>query len=86
MEIEIERVIADPPDRITPYVWASADDFDTLEAAFEDDPTVESMTLLSETDEERSYQMTWNDSIELLITILTNHEGTITHADGSYDG
>lgn len=55
VDIEIERVVADDPDRITLYVWARADDFDALEAAFDDDPTVESLDTLSEMNEERSY-------------------------------
>ena len=84
--IEIERVVAGDPDKITPYIWVRADDFDAFEAALEDDPTVESMTLFAETAEERAYQMTWTDSIDFLVHILTEHEGTITHADGSADG
>ncbi|MDL5363084.1 bacterio-opsin activator domain-containing protein [Halalkalicoccus sp. NIPERK01] len=83
VHIEIERVVADDPTRITPYVWVQTDDFDALEAAFEKDPTVESMTLLSETDEERSYQMVWTGSVDLIIRLLTDHEGTIITATGS---
>lgn len=86
LEIEIERVVADDPDRITPYVWIRTDDFDALEAALEDDPTVEDVTLLSETEGERSYQMAWTGSIDFVVSILTEHEGTITHADRSADG
>lgn len=84
-QIEIERVVADDPDRITPYVWARTDDFDALEAAFEDDPTVEEVTKLSETDEERSYRMTWTGPIDLIVQLLTEYHGTITHATGSDD-
>ncbi|WP_122090868.1 helix-turn-helix domain-containing protein [Halalkalicoccus subterraneus] len=84
--IEIERVVADDPDRITPYVWAHADDFAALEAAFDDDPTVEELTLLSEMGEERSYQMTWTGMIDQIVPLLTDHEGTITHATGSVNG
>ena len=86
VDIEIERVVADDPDRITPYVWARADDFDALEAAFDDDPTVESLDTLSEMNEERSYQMTWAGSIDRIVPLLTNHEGTITYAVGSVEG
>jgi predicted DNA binding protein len=85
-QIEIERVVADDPDKITPYIWARADDFDAFEAALEDDPTVEDVTLVSDTAEERSYQMTWTDSIDFIVHLLTEHEGIITHADGSADG
>lgn len=85
-QIEIERVVADDPDRLTPYVWVRTDDFDTFEAAVDDDPTVKDVTELAETDEERSYQMTWIDSIDLILQLLTEHEGTVTHAEGSADG
>lgn len=84
--IEIERVVANDPDRITPYVWARTDDFEALEAAFADDPTVMDLTLLSEMGDERSYQMTWAGTIDRIVPLLTEHEGTITHATGSADG
>ena len=81
--IEIERVVADDPDRITPYMWVRTDDFDAFEAALEDDPTVEEVTMFSDTGEERSYQMTWTGPIDFLVQVLTEYSGTITHADGS---
>lgn len=84
--IEIERVVADDPDRITPYVWARTDDFEALEAAFDDDPTVEELTMLTDMGKERSYQMTWGGSIDRIVPLLTDHQGTITHAHGSSDG
>lgn len=84
--IEIERVVADDPDRITPYVWTHTDDFERLESAFDDDPTVEDWTILSEMGEEHSYQMTWAGPIDRIVPLLTDHEGTITHATGTVDG
>lgn len=84
--VEIERVVADDPDRITPYVWAHSEDFEALEAAFADDPTVEDLTMLSEMGQERSYQMTWAGSVDRIVPLLTDHQGTITHARGSADG
>lgn len=86
VEIEIERVVANDPDWITPYVWARAENFDALEADFDDDPTIKSLNKLSEMNEERSYQMTWTGSIDRIVPLLTNHEGTITHAVGSVEG
>lgn len=84
--IEIERVVANSPDQITPYVWVRTDDFDAFEAALEDDPTVEEVVMFSDTGEERSYQMTWTGAIDFIVPILTEYSGTITHADGSADG
>lgn len=84
--IEIERVVADDPDQITPYMWVRTDDFDAFEAALAEDPTVEDVVTFSDTGEERSYQMTWTGSIDFIVQVLTEYSGTITHADGSADG
>ena len=84
--IEIERVVADNPDQITPYMWVRTDDFDAFEAALEDDPTVEDVVMFSDTGEERSYQMTWTGAIDFIVQVLTEYSGTITHADGSAEG
>ncbi|WP_336365030.1 bacterio-opsin activator domain-containing protein [Halalkalicoccus salilacus] len=77
---ELGRVITATPESITVYVWARAPDFDALEAAFDDDPSVSSFTVSSETADEHSYRMTWNEPIDLLIHIMTEQEGTIIHA------
>lgn len=42
---EIERVVTDDPDRITPYVGVRADDFTALEASFDHDPTSDELPL-----------------------------------------
>lgn len=88
VEVDIERVVATNPEQITPYVWVRTDDFEAFEAAVRDDPTVDGMTLLSETEtgNERVYQMTWIGSIDLAVELLTEHQGTITHAEGSDKG
>ena len=57
-QIEIERVVADNPDQITPYMWVRTDDFDAFEAALAEDPTVKEVVMFSDTGEGRSYQMT----------------------------
>lgn len=86
VDVEIERVVANSPDQITPYVWVRTDDFAAFETEVEDDPTVDGMTLFSQTDDERAYQMTWTGSIDLAVELLTEQQGTITHAEGSAEG
>lgn len=83
--LEIGRVVAGTSDSITAYVWARAADFDALEAAFEADPTVTSLTVLSEAADGRSYRMTWNEPIDLLVHIMTEQQGTIIHAASGND-
>lgn len=81
---EIERVVATSSEQIMPYVWVQADDFDALEQAFESDPTVVATTHLSTADDdtERSYRMEWTGPIDMIVHLLTEQDGTITHADG----
>lgn len=83
--LELGRVIDTTAEDITIYVWARAQDFDALEAAFEDDPSVTSFTLSSETADERSYRMTWDEPIDLLVHIMTEQQGTIVHAASQND-
>lgn len=78
--LELGRVIDATPECLTVYVWARTPDFEALEAAFADDSSVSFFTLSSETADERSYRMTWTESIDLLIHIMTNQQGTIIHA------
>ena len=78
--LELGRVITATPESLTVYVWARAPDFDVLEAVFDDDPSVSSFTVSSETVDERSYRMTWNELIDLLAHIMTEQQGTIIHA------
>ncbi|MFC7008507.1 helix-turn-helix domain-containing protein [Halalkalicoccus salilacus] len=78
--LELGRVINTISEDITVYVWARAPDFDALEAAFDEDPSVTSFTVSSETADERSYRMTWKEPIDLLVHIMTHQQGTIIHA------
>ena len=82
---EVERVVATNPEQVTPYVWVQAEDFDELERAFETDPTVATATRLSETDTDWSYHMEWTGAINLIVHLVTEQDGTITHADGRED-
>jgi hypothetical protein len=51
-----------------------------------EDSTVEDVVMFSDTEEKRSYQMTWTGSIDFVIQVLTEYSGTVTHTDGSADG
>lgn len=78
--LEIGRLTVDSSNSVTASVWAYTTDFDALETALEDDPTVGSFAVTSETTDERSYRMRWNEPIELLVHVLTPQEGSIIYA------
>ncbi len=82
-EIEIERLAAHGPDRVMPYAWITAEDFDRVERLLEEDSTVDTFRLISETDDARLYQMDWIERAEVLVNILTEQEGVVLSAVAS---
>ncbi|WP_122089281.1 helix-turn-helix domain-containing protein [Halalkalicoccus subterraneus] len=86
VNFEIERIVAHDPEHIMPYVWSTGADPDTLEATLEDDPSIDTVEQIADLGEEALYQMEWIDSIETLIHILIEEEGTILASEGRQDG
>ncbi|WP_336343515.1 helix-turn-helix domain-containing protein [Halalkalicoccus ordinarius] len=86
LEVEIERLVAHDHGRVMPFAWLTADDPDALEETLSTDETVEEYELISRVDGDQLYRMEWVDSIEMVIHILLEEEGTILHARGKYDG
>ncbi len=86
VDFETERVVANDPDTLMPYVWASGADREELRETLSADPSVADVEVIAEPDDEVLYRMSWIDSIEALVHILTEEEGTILAADGRQDG
>lgn len=86
IEFEIERVVAYDTDRIMPLVWVTRADFDALDAALEEDPSVDEIELVSDLEDERLYQMGWVEQIDTLIEILVEERGTVIAAFGTETG
>ncbi|WP_336344247.1 helix-turn-helix domain-containing protein [Halalkalicoccus ordinarius] len=86
VHFEIERMVAHDSDHLMPYVWVSDVDRTELEDVLEDDPTIDEFELLAEPDQDYLYRMNWIDSIETLVHILTEEEGTILVAESTDRG
>lgn len=80
--VEVERVVADANQRVTPYFWVTGDRADEFDAVLADDPSVASVRLLDETPDGRFYRARWTESIEPLIYVLDDAHGTILSAVG----
>lgn len=82
--VEIERFAAQESDTAIPFVWVQTEDFEAFEATLDEDPTVETFTVLAEFDDERFYRMNWVDEVDLVVHLLLEEEGAITqaHTDG----
>lgn len=84
-EVECERLIRSGDGAVMPLLWIRHVDRETLEEAFEADPTVSDVTCLSEFDDELLYRMNWVDHVDLLVQLLTKAEATILDAYGRQD-
>lgn len=86
IEFTIERFVAADPDHVMPYIWITGCSRTDAEATLADDPSVESIQLLSELDGEYLYQMDWIDQIDTLIQVLVEEDGTVLDAQGDGSG
>lgn len=85
VSFETERVVRSGDDAIMPLMWVRGVDRDTIERAFEEDRTVNEVTLLADFGDELLYRMEWIDHIHLLLQMLTNSHATILDAYGRGD-
>jgi predicted DNA binding protein len=83
---EIERIVAHESEHVMPYVWATGVDPEELERVVEDDPSVEVAEQLARPGDSALYQMKWISSIETLVHLLVEEEGTVLAAEGTHDG
>jgi predicted DNA binding protein len=80
---EAERIVADPDNRITPFVWALSEI--PIEDALAADPSVENVTHLSTRNDERLYHMEWTDAISLVVHLLREQDAIILSARATHD-
>lgn len=82
LEIECERIVQSGEHSILPLLWVRASDVDAVEAALDEDPTVDRVQCLSAFEEEHLYRMEWVDRVHLLLQMITNGDATILDAHG----
>lgn len=82
VEFEIERIVAHESERVMPFVWASGAEVEEIEAALENDPSIERLELLAGLGDEQLYRMEWVDHIKTLIRMLVEENATILAASG----
>jgi predicted DNA binding protein len=85
VEIECERIVLSGDDAVMPLLWIRDADREEIDAALEEDPSVETEDCLSEFDDDYLYQMKWIDQVHLLLHMLTNAEASILDAYGHKD-
>jgi predicted DNA binding protein len=85
VSLEVERIIESGEESVMPLVWVRGADRETVDAAVEDDPTVNESAVLAWFEDEHLYRMGWVDRVRLLLGMVTNFEATILDAFGDRD-
>jgi len=78
--VEIERIVADTADRVTPFYWVSGDEIEGFHETLTTDPTVKDVRVLDEDDDGRFYRAEWSKNVEPLMFALRDAEATILGA------
>ncbi len=84
-EFEVLPVIAHGTDRLMPYIWASGADFEEIDRALADDPSVENVEALTVLDDEYLYKMEWRAHIRIVIYMLVEENASILWLCGKND-
>lgn len=85
--IETERIAAHSTKWVMPCLWVSNVEFDTIEEAFDDDPTVDEIVTIDRFDEEAFVQVEWTAAVERRIDDFLDREASILDArlhDGTW--
>lgn len=80
LHVGIERFAAHDSDSVMPFVWVTTDDFEAFETAVDEDPSVDSYSLLAECNGEQFYRMDWVSDAELVIHLLIEKDAAVTTA------
>ena len=83
VEFEVERIVETGEEAAMPLVWVRGADQEAISDAFESDPSVREIELLSAFEDEQLYRMDWVADVDLVLQMLTNSEATITDAYGT---
>lgn len=82
MVVEIERVVAHETDRIMPLFWTRGDSHAEFEDVAANDPSVEDITKLDESDDAVLYRANWVENVETVAYAYTETGATILEATG----
>lgn len=84
VSIEVERVVVDGTEDVTPYFWVAGDSLDAFDDALEDDITVDDVVVLEDRDDKRFYRANWRDRVRGILYALSDEVASVMSA--TYDG
>lgn len=84
VRIEVERVVVDGTEEVTPYFCVRGESLEAFDDALEDDVTVAEVVLLEKQDGDRFYRAHWRDTRRGILYALSDEVATVMAA--SYEG
>lgn len=86
MEVEAERIAAHSTGWVMPCLWIAGADFDAVDDALANDPTVANVVETDEFADEKYYQLEWSDAVKEQVDIFLDMEGSILDASATAEG
>jgi len=78
LEVECERLVQSGERSVMPLVWMRGADRSTISEALDDDPTVESVSCLTASDDtEHCWRIEWVGRVRHLLEMVTNGKATV---------
>jgi predicted DNA binding protein len=81
IEVEVERIAGHSREWVLPCFWVVSEDFESFNAALDEDPSVEDVVTREDFGEEQFYQVEWDDSVKQHVDAIVDMEGTILKAE-----
>ncbi|WP_458187538.1 helix-turn-helix domain-containing protein [Haladaptatus sp. NG-WS-4] len=78
--VEAERLATHSAEWVMPFLWTTSDEPTTFHEVIQDDPTVETASIIEETEESTLYQVVWVESFVELINEIIDQDATILEA------
>lgn len=85
MTVEADRLATHSPKEVFPFLWATGGDFDRFARGLDDDPTVDTGSVVEETENEVLYRLEWNDEFKQLVHEMIDHHAAILEATARDD-
>jgi len=85
-EIEAERIAAHSTHWTMPCIWIANADFDSVDMALADDPSVKNIVEKYKFENEKYYQVEWSDKVEDRIDRFVDKEASILAASANSEG
>lgn len=86
LEVEAERIAAHSTAWTMPCLWAANADFDAVDEALREDPTVDRVVEADGFGDEKYYQVEWADEVVSRIDAYVDEEGSVIDAHGTGEG